>query len=69
MSRARRNRGRLGVLTDAGTTAGGKLRTRCGVEVFKILVRLALRGPQAVKQREGMELWYAARRQDPKKSV
>jgi hypothetical protein len=36
--------------------------------MMKILVRLALRGTQAVKQREGMELWYAARRADPKKN-
>jgi len=69
MSRALRNHGRFVVLTEAVTTSGRKLRTHSGVEVFKILVRLALRGPQAVKQREGMELWYAARRQDPKKSV
>jgi len=68
ISRALRNHGRFVVLREAVTTSGRKLRTHSGVEVFKILVRLALRGPQAVKQREGMELWYAQRRQDPKKN-
>jgi Glycosyl transferase family 2 len=68
MSRALRNNGRFVVLREAVTTSGRKLRTHSGVEVFKILARLALRGRQAVKQREGMELWYAERRQDPKKN-
>jgi glycosyltransferase involved in cell wall biosynthesis len=69
MSRALRNHGRFVVLREAVTTSGRKLRTHSGVEMFKILARLALRGSQAVKQREGMELWYAERRQDPKKNI
>jgi glycosyltransferase involved in cell wall biosynthesis len=69
MSRALRNHGRFVILREAVTTSGRKLRTHSGVEVFKILARLMLRGPQAVKQREGMELWYAERRPDPKKNV
>jgi len=69
MSRALRNHGRFVVLREAVTTSGRKLRTHSAVEMFKILARLALRGSQAVKQREGMELWYAERRQDPKKNI
>ena len=69
MSRALRNRGRFVVLREAVTTSGRKLRTHSGVEVLKILTRLALLGSHAVKQREGMELWYAKRRQDPKKNL
>jgi glycosyltransferase involved in cell wall biosynthesis len=69
LSRALRDCGRFVVLKEAVTTSGRKLRTHSGVEVFKILARLALRGSQAVKQREGMELWYAERRHDPKKNI
>jgi hypothetical protein len=36
--------------------------------VLKILARMALRGTQAIKQRHGMELWYAKRRPDPRKN-
>jgi glycosyltransferase involved in cell wall biosynthesis len=68
ISRALRNHGRFVVLREAVTTSGRKLRTHSSVEMLKILARLALRGTQAVKQREGMELWYAARRADPKKT-
>jgi glycosyltransferase involved in cell wall biosynthesis len=68
ISRALRNHGRFVVLKEAVTTSGRKLRTHSSIEMVKILVRLALRGTRAVKQREGMELWYAARRADPKKN-
>jgi glycosyltransferase involved in cell wall biosynthesis len=66
MSRALRNLGRFVVLRQAVTTSGRKLRTYSGVEVLKILARMALRGTHAVKQRQGMELWYAKRRHDPR---
>ena len=69
ISRALRNHGRFVVLREAVTTSGRKLRTHSGVEMIKILARLALRGTQAVKQREGMELWYAERRPDPRKNI
>jgi glycosyltransferase involved in cell wall biosynthesis len=68
MSRALRNLGPFIVLKQAVTTSGRKLRTHSIVEVFKILARLAWRGSQAVKQRQGMELWYAKRRDDPGKN-
>jgi len=68
MSRALRNYGRFVVLKQAVTTSGRKLRTHSLVEVLKILARMALRGTQAIKQRHGMELWYAKRRPDPRKN-
>ena len=46
-------------------TSGRKLRTHSVREMLAVLERLALRGPGAVKQRQGMELWYAERREDP----
>ena len=66
MSRALRNLGRFVVLRQAVTTSGRKLRTHSGVEVLKIAARMALLGTGAVKQRQGMELWYAKRRRDPR---
>ena len=68
MSRALRNHGRFVVLKESVTTSGRKLRTHSLLEVLKIVARMALRGTQAVKQRPGMELWYAKRRPDPGKN-
>jgi len=65
ISRALKRHGKFVVLRHAVTTSGRKLRTHSVREVLMIMCRLAFRGPNAVKQREGMELWYAERREDP----
>jgi glycosyltransferase involved in cell wall biosynthesis len=65
MSRTLKRRGRFVILREAVLTSGRKLRTYSGLEVLVMSVRLALRGPRAVQQREGMELWYGPRREDP----
>jgi glycosyltransferase involved in cell wall biosynthesis len=64
MSRALKRYGKFVVLRQAVTTSGRKLRTHSVREVLMVMGRLALRGPKAVKQRKGMELWYAERRED-----
>jgi glycosyltransferase involved in cell wall biosynthesis len=69
MSRALKRHGKFVVLRQAVTTSGRKLRTHSVREVLMILGRLALRGPRAVKQRQGMELWYAERREDPQQDA
>jgi glycosyltransferase involved in cell wall biosynthesis len=69
LSRALKRHGKFVVLRQAVTTSGRKLRTHSVREVLIIMARLALRGPGAVKQREGMELWYAERREDPKRDA
>jgi glycosyltransferase involved in cell wall biosynthesis len=69
MSRALKHHGKFVVLRYAVTTSGRKLRTHSAREVFMVMIRLALRGPKAVKQRQGMELWYAERRDDPHKDA
>ena len=38
-------------------------------EVLTVMGRLALRGSKAVKQRQGMELWYAEGREDPQQNA
>jgi len=69
MSQALKRHGAFVVLRQTVTTSGRKLRTYSAGEVLKIMVRMALRGPQAVKQRQGMELWYAERREDPQQNA
>ena len=69
MSRALQRHGKFVVLREAVTTSGRKLRTHSLREVLMIVGRLALRGPKAVKQRQGMKLWYAERREDPQQNA
>jgi len=68
MSRALKRCGRFVILRDAVSTSGRKLRTHSIGEMLAVLGRLALRGPQVVKQRQGMDLWYAERREDPRQN-
>jgi glycosyltransferase involved in cell wall biosynthesis len=69
MSQALKRHGMFVVLREAVTTSGRKLRTHSAGEVLKIMVRMAIRGPKGVKQRQGMELWYAERREDPQQNA
>lgn len=69
MSRALKRHGKFVVLRHSVTTSGRKLRTHSGREVLMVMGRLALRGPKAVKQRHGMELWYEERREDPQQNA
>ena len=66
-SRAMKRQGRFVVLRHAIMTSGRKLRTHSPTEVWAFMIRLAFRGTKGVRQREGMDLWYAERRPDPKK--
>ena len=72
MSRALKKLGRQGkfvILKQTVTTSARKLRTYSTGEVIKMLVQMALRGTKALKQRQGMEFWYAERRVDPRKDA
>jgi len=66
LSKALRRHGRFKVLRHSVTTSGRKLRTFSNREVMTMLMRIARRGRGGVKQRQGMELWYGDRRDDPK---
>lgn len=66
-SRAMQRQGRFVVLRHPIMTSGRKLRTHSPIEVWVFMIRLAFRGLKGVKRREGMDLWYAERRPDPKK--
>jgi glycosyltransferase involved in cell wall biosynthesis len=65
LSRALRRQGRFVLLRAAVMTSGRKLRAHSGREVLGTLLRLAFTGPKAVRQRDGLELWYGPRRADP----
>lgn len=65
MSRALGRQGRFVVLREPVLTSGRKLRTHSPGETLAVLARLAMRGTRAVKQREGLELWYSRRHEAP----
>jgi glycosyltransferase involved in cell wall biosynthesis len=65
MSQALKRHGRFVVLRESVTTSGRKLRTYSGRELLRMLGAMAMRGPGAVKQRLGMDIWYGERREDP----
>ena len=67
MSRALKKLGRQGkfvILKQTVTTSARKLRTYSTGETIKMMARMTLRGTKALKQRQGMEFWYAERRED-----
>ncbi len=68
MSQALGRHGRFVVLREEVVTSGRKLRSYTGREHLRVLRRVLERGPRAVRQREGLELWYAPRREDPERT-
>jgi len=65
LSRALRRLGRFVLLRASVVTSGRKLRAHSAREVLGTLLRLAFTGPQALRQRAGLGLWYGPRRADP----
>lgn len=68
MSRSLRRQGRFVVLRESVVTSGRKLRAYSAGEILRVLSRLALMGGRAVRKREGLDIWYGARRDDPEHS-
>lgn len=65
LSRTLRQHGRFVLLREHVMTSGRKLRAHSAREILGGLLRVALRGRQAIGVREGLEIWYGERRQDP----
>jgi glycosyltransferase involved in cell wall biosynthesis len=65
MSRALKRQGRFVVLRESVMSSGRKLRMYSGREVLRLFGSLLLAGPKALKRRDGLELWYGDRREDP----
>ncbi|NQW94624.1 MAG: glycosyltransferase [Polaromonas sp.] len=66
MSRALKRQGKFVILKQTVITSARKLRTYSTRETINMMVQMALRGTKALKQRQGMEFWYAERRADPR---
>jgi len=64
MSRALKRHGRFVVLRQAVVTSGRKLRTYSATELLRIVGPLAFRGWDAVRSRDGLEIWYERRREE-----
>ena len=69
MSRALKRMGPFVILKQGVTTSARKIRTFSAMELLLFMTRMALRGTKALKQRKGMEFWYAERRADPRNDV
>jgi glycosyltransferase involved in cell wall biosynthesis len=67
MSRALHRQGRFVVLRETVLTSGRKLRAYSAWEILRLLSRLAFLGRKAVRDRQGLEIWYGARRADPER--
>lgn len=65
MSRALKRQGRFVILRESVRSSGRKLRMYSGREVLRIFGGIALAGPRALRRREGLEMWYGDRREDP----
>lgn len=65
MSRALRNQGRFVILRETVMTSGRKLRAHSGREVLNMVIRVIIKGPEALRQRKGLDIWYGKRRVDP----
>lgn len=65
MSRALKRQGRFVVLRESVTSSGRKLRMYSGRDVLMLFGSILLAGPKGLKRREGLEVWYGGRREDP----
>jgi glycosyltransferase involved in cell wall biosynthesis len=65
MSRALKRQGRFVVLRQPVTTSGRKLRMYSGREILRLFAGILLSGPKALKKRDGLDVWYSGRREDP----
>lgn len=65
LSKALQRHGRFQVMRLSVTTSGRKLRTFSAREWLSLVLQVARRGRDGIKQRQGLELWYGERRDDP----
>jgi glycosyltransferase involved in cell wall biosynthesis len=65
LSQALKRQGKFVILREPVLSSGRKLRTHSAREMLTLMGHLFRGGLGAVKQRKGLELWYAQRREDP----
>lgn len=64
MSRSLKRQGKFVILEQLVTTSARKLQAYSARELISLMIRMALRGTGSLKQRQGMDYWYAQRRDD-----
>ena len=69
LSQALKRQGKFVILREPVLSSGRKLRTHSAREMWALLGHLLRGGLGAVRQRKGLDLWYAQRREDPHKGV
>jgi hypothetical protein len=60
-----KRQGRFVVLRESVTSSGRKLRMYSGREVLRFFGGILVAGPKGLRKREGLEVWYGGRREDP----
>lgn len=65
MAKALKRHGKFTIVPEAVVTSGRKLRAYSGGEILVMMLRLASSGLKGVRSRDGMEMWYGPRREDP----
>ena len=65
ISRALKRLGKFIVLRQSVITSGRKLRMYSGKEFLRLFGKFMLSGRKRLKQRDGLEVWYGGRRDDP----
>jgi glycosyltransferase involved in cell wall biosynthesis len=63
--KALKRQGRIIIPREMVVTSGRKLKMFSGWQNVCLLVRLAFRGPDAFRKRDGLELWYGPRQAGP----
>ncbi|MCI0444959.1 glycosyltransferase [bacterium] len=61
MSRALKRQGRFVILNEAVVTSGRKVRAHSGWKILLTFSHLLVRGPNSLRSRKGLELWYEDR--------
>ena len=69
LSQALKRQGKFVILREPVLSSGRKLRTHSAREMLALTGLLLRGGLGAVKQRQGLDLWYARRREDPHRGV
>lgn len=65
LSRVLKRKGRFVVLRSCVETSGRKLRTYSGWTILRTLANLLVRGRRGVRRRDGLDIWYGPRLDDP----
>jgi glycosyltransferase involved in cell wall biosynthesis len=69
LSESLKQHGPLVILNQGVLTSGRKLRAHSGREHLRILTSYFLRGPEFLRSRHGLGLWYGERRADPERAA